>query len=187
MVVNEGQIFEILSSLPNYMELDNQEEIRELFASLCEHYNAGGSKRDLLLQSTILQLVYRLDQQTPIQKIKHSPKHNNRRVIEETIRYIEENLTADLSLEPLSERASFSPVYFHKLFKASTGKTLHDYVESRRIKKSIDLLISSEMTLTEIAYECGFSSQSYFSYAFKRRLKYSPREYAKSIVQKYEK
>jgi AraC-like DNA-binding protein len=169
------------------MELDSQEEIRNLFASLCEHYNAGSSKRDLLLQSTLLQLVYRLDQQTPLQKIKHSPKHNNRGVIEETIRYVEENLTSDLSLAILSERANFSPVYFHKLFRASTGKTLHDYVENQRIKKSIDLLISSEMNLTQIAYECGFSSQSYVSYAFKRRMKCSPREYAKTILQTYEK
>ena len=74
----------------------------------------------------------------------------------------------------------------HKVFKASTGKTLHEYIEDRRIKKSINLLISTDMTLTEIAYECGFSSQSYFSYAFKRHTGLTPRDYAKNIFEKYE-
>lgn len=187
MIVNEGQIFDILSSLPNYLELDRREEILEIFSALCEHYGTGTSRDDLLMQSLILKLVYLLDRQAPVRKIKQSPKHNNREVIGETLSYIGENLTACLTLEALAERASFSPVYFHKLFKSSTGKNLHDYVEEQRIKRAIDLLISTEMTLAQIAYDCGFSSQSYFSYAFKRRMKCSPREYAASILQDYEK
>ena len=42
------------------------------------------------------------------------------------------------------------------------------------------------MTLTEIAYECGFSSQSYFSYAFKRHTGMTPRAYAKKPVEVYD-
>ena len=65
--------------------------------------------------------------------------------------------------------------------------TLRDYVEQQRIKKATELLTVGEKTLTEIAYECGFSSQSYFSYAFKRRMKIPPRGYAKKIAEDYEK
>ena len=42
------------------------------------------------------------------------------------------------------------------------------------------------MTLTEIAYICGFSSQSYFSYAFKRHTGMTPRAYAKKLVEVYD-
>ena len=138
-----------------------------------------------LLQSLILKLIYILSENSA-SIIKSTPKSNNHKTIEQTLEYISNNLTADLTLEMLASAANFNAIYFHKLFKASTGKTLHEYVEDQRIKKSINLLISTNMTLAEIAYECGFSSQSYFSYAFKKKIGSAPREYAKKIQLKYE-
>ena len=44
-----------------------------------------------------------------------------------------------------------------------------------------------EKSFSEIAYECGFSSQAYFSYAFKKKMKAPPREYAKRLLERYEK
>ena len=187
MIVNDGRIFDMLSSLPNYMELDDASEIRDIFISICEKHSTDSFKDEIMLQSLILKLIYMLDKCAPDYKIKHNPKHNNSKVIEQTLKYIENNLTSDLSLKALSSQYNFSSVYFHKMFKASTGKNLREYVEEQRIKKAIELLISTEMTLTQIAYECGFSSQSYFSYAFKRYAGATPREYVKDIYIKYSK
>ena len=186
MIINEGQIFDVLSSLPNYIEISNTAEIRDIFASLGEHYNTGIIEDELMIQSLVMKLVYTLAKYAPLHNKGHHPKRNNSRVIEQTLEYIEENLTNPLNLELLAQRANFSPIYFHKLFKASTGKTLHEYVEEERIKKSVELLLSTDMALTEVAYECGFSSQSYFSYAFKKKMGMPPREYVKSIALKYE-
>ena len=186
MIVNEGQIFEVLSSLPNYIELSDNTDVRNIFVSLGEYYNTGFSVDNMMLQSLVMKLVYTLTKHASLHNAKHNPKRNNSKAIENTLEYISKNLTSDLTLEALSERVNFSPIYFHKLFKASIGKTLHEYVEEEKIKKSLELLVSTEMTLTEIAYECGFSSQSYFSYAFKKKMKITPREYVKSTVLKYQ-
>ena len=185
IIVNEGALFDILSSLPNYIVTEKSVEIREIFKMLCEHYNTGLPEDDILVQSLILRLAYLLKSYAPISRIKHSPKSNRHKIIEQIVEYMDKNLTSDLSLEALAGMAKFTPVYFHKLFKASTGNTLHRYVEEKRIKKSINLLLSTDMTLTEISYECGFTSQSYFSYAFKRHMKISPREYAKKLLLDY--
>jgi AraC-like DNA-binding protein len=48
------------------------------------------------------------------------------------------------------------------------------------------MLVATNFTLAEIAYECGFSSQSYFSYAFKRKMNKTPRKYAEEIFDQYE-
>ena len=184
MIVTDGELLDILTSLPNFIDVADTDPIKEIFLTLCEHYQTGISTDELLLQSTILRLVYIL-KQNAVRIEKSTPKSNNHKIIEQTLEYINQNLTADLTLESLANAASFNPIYFHKLFKSSTGRTLHEYVEGQRIQKAIHLLISTDMTLTQIAYECGFSSQSYFSYAFKRRTGASPRDYAKKAVVQY--
>lgn len=185
MVVTGGELYDILTTLPNFIDVSDREQIKEIFLKLCEHYQTGIFADEILLQSLILRLVYILNQNAARIE-KSTPKSNNHKTIEQTLEYIRQNLTADLTLEKLANTASFNPIYFHKLFKSSTGRTLHEYVEDQRIQKSIHLLISTNMTLTQIAYECGFSSQSYFSYAFKRRMCLSPRAYAKKIAVSYD-
>jgi len=186
LIVNEGRIFDILSSLPNYVELSDAEEIKAVFSALCESYNSGTAKEDILSQSLLLKLIYLIDKKAASTGNAYHQKPSNRRVIEDTVLYIKSNLSGELSLKQLSERVNFSQIYFHKLFKASTGKNLREYIEEQRIKAAIDLLTSTDKTVTQIAYECGFSSQSYFNFAFKRKTKLTPREYAKKIQLKYE-
>jgi AraC-like DNA-binding protein len=64
--------------------------------------------------------------------------------------------------------------------------TLRDYVEEQRLRKAISLLTETGLTLSEIAFECGFSSQSYFNYAFKKRLHLTPRAYAAEVQLRYD-
>ena len=68
----------------------------------------------------------------------------------------------------------------------AVGKTLHEFVEEQRLKEAVNLLVASNMTLAEIAYSCGFSSQSYFSFAFKRKMKTTPRKYTAKLNEMYE-
>ena len=181
MVTDEGELFDMMSSWPDYIEITQVEEIKEIFQAICTYSNTWMPDDDLMLQSLNLKLLYTLNKLALSRITKHNPACNNKRVIAETIKYIRENLTADLSLKSLSGRANYSPVYFHKLFKISTEKTLREYVEDERINKAIQLLLSTEMTLTQIAYQCGFSSQSYFNYAFRKKMECTPRAYVRKI------
>ena len=138
-----------------------------------------------MLHSLILEIIYRLIKDSKNISSDNKSISTERQIIHDAVKYIKENLTADLSLATVALHYGFSPIYFHNLFKSATGKTLRDYVESERIKKAATMIVSSDFTLTKIAYECGFSSQSYFSYAFKRKMKLTPREYAKSVFERY--
>ena len=60
MILNEGALFDTLSSFPSYIELDGVGKIREVFAAICERYNTGLAKDELMLQSLILKLIYML-------------------------------------------------------------------------------------------------------------------------------
>ena len=186
LIIKEGKLYDTLMKLPDFIELSDNKRVREIFIGMCEYYSLETADGELMLQSLILELIYLLSKNAEGSGRRHREKNSNRKVIEQTIDYIRSNLSSELTLEKLAKNAKFTPAYFHKLFKASTGKTLRDYIEYQRIKRSTELLVSTDMTVTDIAYECGFSSQSYFSYAFKRCMGVSPREYARTAVEKYE-
>ena len=185
-VVTDGILYDILMHLPNFISIKDKTAYIDLFKAIDEHNKPGSKADELMIQSCIFNLVYMMNNDAASQVQSVNTNSNNKQIIETAIKFIDENISGDLTLNTVSEKVSLSPVYFHKLFKASTGVTLHDYVEERRIKQAVDFLISTNMTLTEVAYECGFSSQSYFSYAFKRRMKDTPRSYVKNIYKKYD-
>lgn len=185
MIVNAGQLLEVLQELPDFMELADVSYIKELFERLYSLYNTGLSEDALMVQSLLLELIYFLKKNAISQRSRQGIRGANRQVIEDTLEYIRNNLTTEMDLAFLAQRASFSRIYFHKLFKASTGRTLHQYIEEQRIKKAINLMVSTDMTLSQVAYECGFSSQSYFCYAFKRNTGKTPRAYIKEISNQY--
>ncbi len=185
MIVTDGELAQRLSEMPSYMKIGDRARYEELFLQICASYNTAVDRDRLLLQSRVLELIYLLSEHLAGQAFRE--RTSNRETIERAIAYIKENLTADLSLEALAARASFSPVHFHNCFKRSTGRTLRSFVEEERLARAVNLLIGTDMTLAEIAYECGFSSQSYFSYAFRRKMGMTPRAYAARINRKYEK
>lgn len=183
MAVEKGPLFDLLMSAPDFFETDKYELYKEIFVKMTQYYGSFDENDEIILQSLLLELIYTISKDF---KNKKGVLSENHLTIEKSINYINEHLNENLSLEKISKEMSFSPIYFHNTFKTTVGKTLRDYVEEQRIKKATNLLLTTKNSLTQIAYECGFSSQSYFSYVFKRRMKKTPREYAKEIYQKYE-
>ena len=186
IIVPDGIFFDILTKAPSIFETDKAEAYKKIFVSMIDHYNSFSQTEDIILYSRLLELIYTIDCDTKKSLKSSTSKNNNSLLIEKTLSYIENNLREEFSLSSIAKQNYLSPVHFHNIFKAATGRTLREYVEEQRIKKAISLLLSTNLTLTQIAYECGFSSQSYFSYAFKRKMNCTPREYVKNAYNKYE-
>ena len=186
IILKDGLLYDTLVSVPDFINVGNNEKLYGLFKRICRYYDTKLEVDEIMLQGLVLELIYEITKASERVSGKKSMKSNNHTAIEKAIDYIKQNLTTDLSLETVAGYVGFSQIHFHNCFKASTGKTLHEYVEEQRIKTAVNLLITTNKTLTEIAYESGFSSQSYFSYVFKRRMKCTPREYVKSLLDKYE-
>ncbi len=187
MNLHNGVLFDTLMNTPDFFNTDKCDVYRKIFKKLVKYYNTLSETDEILLQSLILELIYTISRDQPkFFKRQNAKVNNNYLMIEKILNYIKGNLTEDLSLEKVAQIAHLSPVHFHNRFKAAVGKTLRDYVEEQRLKKAINLLATTDYSLTKIAFECGFSSQSYFSYVFKRRMNKTPREYTQEINNKYE-
>ncbi len=87
---------------------------------------------------------------------------------------IESDLSEDLSLKVLAKTAGLSEYHFLRMFKQSTGYTPHQYVINQRIERAKELLKSTDMTITEIAYMLGFATPAHFTHLFRRKTGFLP-------------
>ncbi len=85
----------------------------------------------------------------------------------------------DLSIEELSQIVGLSRVHVYRKIKKLTGMSVSEFVRSVKLRLSLELIKNSGKTISEIAYEVGFSSPSYFTKSFKEQFGISPTEYAK--------
>ncbi|MFN8470220.1 MAG: AraC family transcriptional regulator [Caldilineaceae bacterium] len=82
--------------------------------------------------------------------------------------YVEANLQNALTLEELGVVAGYSPYHLARLFRSTIGQTLHDYVVTQRLKRAKVLLVTTDLTLQEIAETVGFHHQSHLSNQFRQ-------------------
>ena len=103
------------------------------------------------------------------------PEHSTR--IEEVLSYINEHIDQQLTLDSLAQRVSLSPFYFSRVFRKETGYTLREYLINTRINAARFYLRTTELSLKEISYRCGYGSDSTFCTTFKRITGMTPLEY----------
>jgi AraC family transcriptional regulator len=95
---------------------------------------------------------------------------------------LEADLTKTPSLAELARPLRLHPTSFCRAFKQSTGLSPHRYLLAHRIDRAKEMMKDQNRTLTEIAFDCGFSSSSQFSIVFKRITGVSPRIYRLSLL-----
>ena len=92
--------------------------------------------------------------------------------------YIHNNIDQPLPLQKMAGIACFSPFHFHRVFTILTGETPTDYIKRTRIEKAALLLQNDrQLSATEIAGRCGFSSLSLLSRNFKQHFSITNREF----------
>ena len=90
---------------------------------------------------------------------------------------IEEHYQERITLDMASKIACMSRSHFCRFFKEVTGNTLTQYLHRLRIDKSKDLLLRSDLSIIEIAYEVGFENLSYFYKIFRNLTQITPQNF----------
>ena len=92
---------------------------------------------------------------------------------------IQDSYYKDISVQDISNTIGLDRTYLYRVFKEISGITIQQYIINLRLKRACHFLTDSNLSYSEIAYYCGYSSEQYFSMAFKKHIGVSPSVYRK--------
>jgi AraC family transcriptional regulator len=155
--------------------------IHSLVLALRDEMENGGVAGRLFVETAVaalsLHLVRRYSSLTPRPaSLPALPADKLRMLLD----YIEDHLSQDVSLASLAQRVEMSADSLARRFKQAMGMPPHRHVMIRRLERAKDLLRESELSLAEIAYVVGFSSQSHFTTVFRQHTGVTPRIFKQS-------
>lgn len=179
--VESSELYELLNGLADTLLITDYDELVALFYKMATHGDDGIAD-SLFLHSCADRILYTLIKLSKNRAPHMTVASTHIQALSDVKKYINNNYSEKLSLNILSEKAVLSPVYFHKLFTEYYGITPSDYILKIRISAAKQLLITKDDSLAKIAADCGFSSQSYFNYSFKKQTGLSPLKYRKKML-----
>jgi two-component system response regulator YesN len=94
--------------------------------------------------------------------------------------YVAANLSRPIRLQDVANAVFVSPYHLSRTFKQLTGQSLVDYIQDQRLAKAEEILLTTELTITEVAGLAGFSDAAYFATCFKNRTGCSPMQFRKT-------
>lgn len=161
----------------------NDDLIRDITALFGNELASNGASGRLFLEGLATSMTVHLARHYGASP-PHLPFHRGglapnrlRRVTE----YIADNLAADLSQSELAATAELSQFHFARAFKESTGRSPHSYLIEQRVNRAKELLADSELSIAEVSFAVGFSSQSHLTFHFHRLNGMTPARFRRSI------
>jgi len=109
----------------------------------------------------------------------HDYRKKYKSQIKDAVHFIRKNYVTKIKLKQISKSAALSMFHFSRIFKTVTRMTPFEYVTRRRIARAKELLLMTDVPITEISFDIGFESMTTFSNLFKKRVGMSPSEFRK--------
>ncbi|HEY0256165.1 MAG TPA: AraC family transcriptional regulator [Candidatus Methylacidiphilales bacterium] len=95
--------------------------------------------------------------------------------------YIESHLAENISRDDVARHCGLSPGHFSHLVREQTDRTFRELVARHRVRRACELLSRTGKSLAEVAVDCGFTDQSYFTKLFRKWIGQNPLQYRKGL------
>ena len=145
-------------------------DMRRCVLRIIEEHAQKHSFHHMIIRSLMLELIGLLLRENVKRQAEVNAvlsKKDAYRSIEPVLRYIRDNYSQIISLEDMAKLCNLSKHYFCHLFKQTLGKTAMEYLREYRMKVAYTMLERTDKSVSQIAGECGFLDDNYFSRCFR--------------------
>jgi AraC-like DNA-binding protein len=183
-IFNQGIISKkIMEGNPDYAAISAH--IQNLFDEIALEYRNKSAGWQLMIKSKMYELMMIFLRKTPelsFLAAQSFTRQEEIKIINPYIRQIQAFVfnnfgDAELNLEEAAKKVCLSKFYFTRFFKKHTGQSFHSYLTTTRVNFAKHYLTESDMTVIEIAFQCGFGSLQTFNRAFKTYAGITPSTY----------
>ena len=175
-----------MDKLPLYQHLQDStaRTMRGIFRQLVEECANGKDRlgNRAYLQALVEQLMILV-----LREIKQETFTCPVAFINRALGYLYSHFSEAITVSDAAAYVGYTPNYFNTCFRQQMGLPFGEYLRQMRLNYAENLLRSSMMPVTEVAFEYGFGSLSYFSRCFREEYKLSPQEYRKKNQEKEQK
>ncbi len=147
-----------------------------------EKKNAANLQIDEMVIELLEKLMDILTDSKTIPVISDSLKQFHLGTVENAKAYIFENFSQNISLQQLAKYCLVSPFHFSRVFKTIMNISPHQYLTQVRLNHSKVLLTTTDQSVTDIAFACGFNSVEHFATAYRQRFKLNPSAQRKELI-----
>ena len=109
-----------------------------------------------------------------IMQVNRSLKQFHLGTVETARNYIFENFNQNISLQQLAKHCLVSPFHFSRVFKTIMNVSPHQYLTEVRLNHAKVLLTSTDQSIADITYACGFNSPEHFATSYRQRFRINP-------------
>ncbi len=176
----ECPFFEDVPFLNAPIVLQNAPVPERTLNQITTEYFMGGAYTDMLLSALLKAVIITMVQAYGDEK---KPKeHANAALVRRIITFINIQYDTPVSNESIASHFHFNSAYLNRIFKAHTGSTIHEFLIARRIVAAMEMLRSQNISVSDVAYKCGFQSLHHFTKSFKARTGMTPTAYRRLTV-----
>lgn len=162
-------------------EPSTHDQIQNLIYEISEEYFADAPLSEASIYSKLIQIFVLIGRSYSTNAKNFNSSVRKQREYTERFLficdYISEHCCEDLTLDYIANLSGFSKFHFSRLFKQFTNMSYYKYLNKKRIEYAEKLLVNKELTITEVALQCGFSSLSAFIRMFKIVKECTPTEF----------
>ena len=170
-------IFEDAQELNNEIVLFNCQEAETKITNLAVEINTAGEFKDELLSSMLKSTIINIVRQKRERFKKSDTKGSI--VARQIIGYIQQNYSKPITNKDIAERFFFNQSYVNRIFKAHTGFSIRTFIIDYRINQAMEILRTQNTSISETAYQVGFTDIPHFIKTFKKHVGKTPSDYVK--------
>lgn len=173
--IGDVNLFDIIKT-PYYLDVPDVSKVKGLFAELIKEQDNHRLYARLREKALLNELISYFIENTNVDSLRFSSLSIMEK-LNGILKYIEEHIDENISVEQLAGRLHFHPNYFTRVFKKYMGMPPIQYISKARLEKAKYLLRTTGLQISEIAEKTAFCDIYYFSKAFKNYTGFTPTDY----------
>lgn len=166
---------------PAYVYTESYNDIHQYAWSMFDAIASRKEGYQLVVLGSLYQVIGTVFSNQYYNPAPEQPPRNHKRIIQlkTALEFMESSYNKQITLEEMSGSVDMSPKYFCRFFHEMTHRTPIDYLNYYRIERACYQLMTTDQSITEVAYSSGFNDLSYFIKTFKKYKGTTPKQYLK--------